>query len=515
MKEQKNGINLEKLKGKEWTIIAGVIFAVTVVITALLLFKVVGLDMLPTKYVILVIGMLVLVLAAVFAAFFLLPLKKKETKYIIRGIAMLLAVVLVVVDIVGIQMVNKFENTVSDMVDNKDEPKVEEYQIGVYVRTKDKATTLEDAKRYDFGYSLAFDSNNIQTAINMMENELDRNLELEEFASVSEAVDAVLSKEKDALIISEEYFDVIEGQEGYENLSEQIKCIHTCVVTIEIEVSEKEETPLVVTKDAFIVYLSGFDTTRNVKRANSDVNILAVVNPTTKQVLLLNTPRDYYVPISISDKGTLDKLTHCGVYGVDCSIDTLNEFYDIDISYYAQINFSGFVKLIDAIGGITVYSEKDFQVAEDIKFHKGDNHVNGIQALAFVRERKLFGDGDNARGRHQMVVIKAIISKLLSGSLLTNYADILDSMGKSFRCDITQEEISALVKMQLGDMAQWNIQSYAVVGDGDGELNYTYTMPKRKVYVMPPDKASVEHAKKLIKMVYDGEIIDSDDLKYK
>lgn len=524
MKERMTDL-ITKLKNKDWTTIAGFIFGLTVLITAVLVFKVAGLNMLPTKYLALVVIAIVLLLAAVFVCFFLFPWKKKEgeqeqkrktSTYVVRGIAMFLAVVLVVADIVGIQMVNKFEDTMSNVSDDNgdDGTKVEEFTIGVYVRAEDKAENLDDAKRYDMAYCLAFDGDNIQKAINLMENELDRKLELEAYEEILPMIDAVLADDKDAFIISEDYFDVLEGQEGYENIDSKIKCIHTCVVTVEVDVAEKEENPLVVTKDTFVVYLSGFDTTRNVKRANSDVNILAIVNPTTKQVLLLNTPRDYYVPISVSKDGTYDKLTHCGVYGVDCSMDTLNDFYDIDISYYAQINFKGFVRLIDAIGGITVYSEKDFATTnEGIEFKKGDNYVNGEQALAFVRERKQFGDGDHARGRHQMAVIKAIIKKMVSGALLTNYADILDSMGKSFRTSVGQDEISSLVKMQLGDMAEWNVQSFAV--DGEGILSRTYTMPNRKVYVMIPNEASVEHAKKLIQMVYDGETIEKDDLKYK
>ena len=522
---------MKNLKNKAWSIVAGIVFVGTVLATTVFLMKVAGLNMLPTKYLAVAVIAIVLVLAAIFACFFLLPWKKKEeqeqqepqkkpiAKYVLRSIAMILAVALVAVDVVGVQMVRKFEETISNVTDGDDgedepdKPKVEEFVIGVYVRTEDKAETLEDAKRYDIGYSLAFDRNNVKKAINVMENALDRKLELEEYPSILTMIDAVLAKEKDAFILSEEYFDVLESQEGYEDISTKIKCIYSCVVTVELEVSEKEETPLVITKDTFVVYLGGYDTTRNVKRANSDVNILAVVNPTTKQILLVNTPRDYYVPISVSEDEACDKLTHCGIYGVECSMDTLNEFYDIDIDYSAQVNFKGFVRLIDAIGGITVYSEKDFVSSAGIAFQKGDNYVNGEQALAFVRERKQFGDGDNARGRHQMAVIKAIIKKMSSGSLLTHYDDVLDSMGKSFRCSFAQDDITSLVKMQLGDMAEWNIQSYSVVGEG--KLSKTYTIPDKKLYVMIPDEGSVEHAKKLIQMVYDGETIEKDDLKYK
>ena len=162
----------------------------------------------------------------------------------------------------------------------------------------------------------------------------------------------------------------------------------------------------------------------------------------------------------------------------------MNDFYDIDIKHYAQINFTGFIRLIDAVGGISVYCEKDITTHDGYTFTKGTNHLNGDRALRFVRERKLFEDGDHARGRHQMAVIKGLIAKMSSGSLLKNYDDVLDSMGRYFRTSLKQEEMSALVKMQLEDMAEWNVQSFAV--DGTGKMMPTYSVPDANAYVMFP-----------------------------
>ena len=499
-------------KSKVWPIIAGIIFALAVLATAGLFIKVAGLNMLPVKYIGLAILAVVILLLIVFVCFFLIPAKaKKIVKYIVRTMALLLTLSLVLVDIVGIQMVNKFEETMDNLVEEDQEVKVEEFVFGVYVRTGDKAESLEDAKRYDFGYSLAYDRNNTKKAINVIENDLDRNLNLEEYSDIFAMVDAVLAKEKDAFILSTAYLDIIEGQEGYSDISSKIKCVHECVVTSETQVVEKEETPFDVTKDPFAIYISGHDTAYAATRANSDVNILAIINPTTKQVLLLNTPRDFYIPISVSEEGALDKLTHCGVHGVECSMDTLSDYYDVDIKYYAQLNFTAFQRLVDALGGITVYSEKEFYTTnEGIYFQKGANELNGEQALAFVRERKQFGGGDRARGEHQMAVIKGMIQKMTSGSLLLNYNQILDSMGGYFRFNVSQEELSAIVKMQLSDMAEWNIQTYAVSGIGRNDI--CYSMPNLKTYVMIPDEATVAQARTLIKMVFDGETIEAEDL---
>lgn len=504
---------MNNYKKKVWPIIAGIIFAITVFATAGFVMKVAGLNMLPMKYLGLAVLAVVFLLLIIFAFFFLLPAKLKNVvKYLVRGLGILMTISLVCVDVVGIQMVNKFEETMAELNDNNDEQvKIEEFVIGVYVRTDDKAESLEDVKRYDIGYSLSYDRNNTKKAINVMENALDRNLNLEEYNNIFEMVDQVLAKEKDAFVLSVAYMDIIKGQEGYADIMDKVKCIHECVVTSETQVAEKEETPFDVTKDPFVIYISGHDTNYAATRANSDVNILAIVNPSTKQILLLNTPRDFYIPISESEDGALDKLTHCGVYGVECSMETLSDYYDVDVKYYAQLNFTGFKRLVDAMGGITIYSEKEFySTNEGIYFQKGENQVDGEKALAFVRERKQFGRGDHARGHHQMAVIKGMIQKMTSGSMLTNYNQILDSMGGYFRTNVSQEELAAVVKMQLSDMSEWNIQTYAVSGVGRNDV--CYSMPNTTTYVMIPDEATVAHARTLIEMIYDGETITAEDL---
>ena len=268
-----------------------------------------------------------------------------------------------------------------------------------------------------------------------------------------------------------------------------------------------------ITKDPFIVYVGGSDTrtSKLTKQYNSDVNILAVVNPTTKQILMINTPRDYYVKTTKTKGSTLDKLTHCGSYGLQCSLDTLGNLYDREINYYTMVNFNGFKKLVDAIGGVDVYCEKSFNAhTDDLYFKKGNLHLNGRQALAFVRERYAFGDGDYARGRHQMAVLKEIINKLASGKIITKYADIMESVEGMFTLGFTSEEISQLVKMQLSDMASWDIKSYTVTGTG--AKRETYSMPGQKVYVTIPNYDTVDHAKGLMEKVFDGKLVTDEDL---
>lgn len=246
--------------------------------------------------------------------------------------------------------------------------------------------------------------------------------------------------------------------------------------------------------------------------SRSDVNILVVVNPETKQVLMINTPRDYYVDTAAAI-GAKDKLTHCGIYGIDCSMKTLGNLYGEHVDYYAQINFNGFKTLVDAIGGITIESEKAFRTSEGgFYINQGTNQLNGTVALSYVRERKAFADGDNSRGRHQMQAIEAIIHKVSSGTtVLTNYSSIMDSMSGMFTTSINSEEISALVKMQLSDLASWNVKSFAVTGKGGSST--TYSMPTKRSYVMYPNENQVKYAELLINKVVDGVTLTDSDLE--
>ena len=256
-----------------------------------------------------------------------------------------------------------------------------------------------------------------------------------------------------------------------------------------------------------MVYLSGSDSYEDevIQDGRSDVNILVAVNPMTKQILLLNTPRDYYVQ-NTAGGYQRDKLTHCGLYGIGCSMDTLGNLYDIDVDYYVRINFSGFKKMIDALGGITVYSDYAFTAITRTDIQEGENHLTGQQALDFARERYTLPGGDNERGRHQMQVITAVIEKATSGTtIISNYSDIMASVEGMFTMNVPMELVSELMKMQLSDMARWNIVSYAVTG-GDS-MEECYSVMGQDLSVIIPYESSVSKASRLIDMVYSGEIL--------
>lgn len=384
----------------------------------------------------------------------------------------------------------------------------------VYVRTYDMAQTLEDAKDYRFGKLIHFDDENTKQAVDAIEAQIG-SINTIDYSSVFDLANAFLSGELDAAILSTNYISVLEGDSQFEQFTSMTRIL--AEVEIEGSGEELDSAGLLLNAEVeiaengklkpFTVYISGSDSRVNSMQNNrSDVNIMVVVNPQTHQVLLVNTPRDYYIPSTV-EKGAMEKLSHAGVFGVKSSIESISTLYDEEINYYIQVSFGGLSGLVDAIGGVTVYSDVQFVLYEDVgTIYVGDNHLNGQLALAYARTRKNLEGGDLARGNHQMDIIKAVINKATSGTtIITNYASILESLNGLFIMNIPTPLMSALVKEQMADMSGWNVLSYSTFGEGGyGEV---YSVPGTTVYILEPNTAAVEKATKLIDKVMAGEVL--------
>ena len=262
------------------------------------------------------------------------------------------------------------------------------------------------------------------------------------------------------------------------------------------EPSEPEEDLSVDDFDQQVitVLISGSDTRDNAidQRGRSDVNIIARVNLVTHKVLLVSTPRDYFVPLAL-DRNPEDKLTHAGIYGMGVLMGTLENLYNIEIDYYFRVNFTGFIDIIDALGGIEVYSAYTFDTkqAKGYSFQEGMNTMDGAAAKAFVQERYSFPDGDRQRGRNQLAVVEAVIRKALSPSILSGYLDILESVESCIDTSVPYDLVADLVRWQLSENPQWEIESYSV--NGSDAHSTTYSM-NQSLYVMIPDESTVQEA---------------------
>ena len=381
------------------------------------------------------------------------------------------------------------------------EPRAEVSNVSFYVKTGDEAWSLSDASSYTFGILKVQDREGTDAALAQAAGQQDFALTTAEFDGMTQLADALRSGAVDGIVLNQAYLGLYEELDGYADFPSEIRALATESLSYPAEKAEvtpsPEEPAAEAASDSEVInlYISGSDTREDTLpgRTRSDVNIIASINTTAHKILLLSTPRDYYVPLSISG-GVPDKLTHAGIYGVDVSMDTLEMLYGINIPYYFRVNFTGFVDIINALGGIDVQSDYEFTAGE-YHFQQGSNTLDGEAALAFCRERYSFAEGDRQRGKNQMAVIRAVIQKAASPAILTGYADILDSVQDYMQTNVPYTLLAELVREQLESGASWEISTYSVDGTGDTQIPYSMSS---SVYVMVPDTATVEHAKELL-----------------
>ena len=489
-----------------------IIWCVQLFIEGLVAWGVWRLNMLPGKHFAVLLAALMLVWMIVGLLLYI-GRKGNRNGNVLRSLACIVLAVTVAGCTVATSLIADLQSTLEHIT----EPTPSSVTMSVYVLKDNPAQSIEDAKEYRFACVQSYEEERTRQVLAAAEKLLGKQPECEAFDSVENMVTALYDQQVGAIILNSGYVPILEENEAFSDFSQKVRVLYEVVTVVTgpnqpIQPNVTPDTPKAITNSPFILYLSGSDTRYDtLKTSRSDVNILVVVHPVTKQVLLLNTPRDTYVSNPAGD-GAKDKLTHCGLYGTSCSAQALGELYGLQVDYHAQINFTGFKTLIDAIGGITIYSDYAFNADNGTAYVViGENHFNGEQALAYARERSTAG-GDKNRGKNQMKVIAAVIEKMTnSTALITNYSGILGSLQGMFTTDMEMSDIGALVKMQLSDMASWNIQSYAISGTGAMDTNYS--MPGKYAYVMYPDMDMVDKAGALVDKVLSGGILTPEDVK--
>lgn len=452
-------------------------------------------ELIPGRFLIL-FGVVLAVLIVVF-----LLLMKRKIKLIRFWIGFILALLISAGMGFADLKIYELTHTLQNITDTTEETT----RVGVYVLADDPAQSIEDMPGYTYGILETQAREETDNVIAQIDDDLGTQIEAETFADAAGLADGLLNGECGAMILNEGFIGMITETEGYEDFESRIRevAVYEWATAIAGTPEVQEEIDPINEDGVFTMYISGIDTFGSIStKSRSDVNILAVVNTNTHQVLLVSTPRDYYVPLSISN-GVKDKLTHAGIYGVNVSMDTLAMLYDIDIDYYFRVNFSGFEQLIDALGGVTVQSDYSFD-AGGYHFDQGANYVNGVQALAFARERYSFTEGDRQRGKNQMAVITGVINKMISPAVLNDFNGLMEGLEGSFESDIPYTDLAGLVRQQLADGGSWNVVTYSA--DGTGSRASTYSMSSR-LYVMIPDEATVDHAKELIRQAESGETL--------
>lgn len=413
----------------------------------------------------------VLIVLAFLMTALLLKGKTKPKKIVCA----LLAGVFSIIMIFPVKVMHQTHHTLNNL---QGETTVYHTGYEILVRKDDKAEILSDVSEYTFGIDTSFDQKSANEALKNISSKLNGvTLNYVEYSSSSSVWEALVDKkEVDVILIESAFYDMF--AESYvangDSIDNYVKKVENITVTINVEKPAKptpnenqsEEKLKELNERPFVLYVSGIDVSGKITtRSRSDVNILIVINPVTKKMVLATVPRDTYVPFPGVTHGMNDKLTHAGIYGENCSVSiaTLETYIytGVKIDRWVRVNFTSVERIVDALGGITVESEFDFS-QNGYKFVKGKNYLNGKQALAFSRNRKSFALGDQQRGRNQLEVIKGIFNKAISPAILTAYSDILNEIKDCIQTNLSYEDITGLVKMQLSDGASWNIETTSI-----------------------------------------------------
>ncbi len=444
-------------------------------------------QVLPMKYIVMIILAFLALLAGLIWVLF-----SKRIAKINRILTNVLITVITVILFVGcwyFQQANQAIDHITIEAGDK------EYEVISVVVTKDNpAEELKDVAEGTFAILEKIDEEHTKLTLEDIEKQLKHSVKTKSYVSISEEATALLDEETDAMILNEAYRSLLD--EDHPKFDTETKVIYTFKIEKEVK---KIGSQVDVNRDPYNIYISGIDTYGPIAtKSRSDVNMIATINPQTHEILLTSIPRDYYVAQTCQGN-QYDKLTHTGIFGVDCTVESVENFLGISINYYGRVNFSSLENIVDAIGGIDVYNEIGFYSGVDGELiPAGYLHMYGSTALKFARERHAYADGDRQRGRNQMIVLEAILDQAMSPAIITGYSGIMDAMSENFQTNMTKAEMTSIIRRQIDEGGNWTITQQSVNGEGSTEwcpANGTYS------YVMIPDNTTVSAAIQKIQAV--------------
>ena len=477
----------QKKKIRKFSRMLSIIAFIVLVIFLFLLYK---LDVLPAKYFSLIAG----VLCFMEVIYLLTCLNKRIKVGIILFMDIIAIIAIIIEGYAGWKLYQTYDFLHNDMQvqETKDS-----YFIVVNAESEFDSLKSIEGKIVNY-YN---DSDDYKTIVNNVKAKV--SVVLNEVEDYSELMDSVLSDKTKIVLIDESGYDAYVENSDDEKFKDNFKVLDKFEITKKLDISDSKKD---ITTEPFIIYLSGIDT-RSGKmptKSLSDVNMYLVVNPQTRKILMVNVPRDYYVQIH-GTSGLKDKLTHAGMRGgVKLSRATMEDLLGYKSDYYARVNFNAVIKLVDAIGGITINSDVNYTFScwtdRGCVFKPGANKVKGRCALAFARERHAYTSGDRHRGENQQQVIQLVVNKLSSSkSLIMNYEKILNALSGSFESNLSTDNITSLVQFQINDMRGWKFETSNL--NGSTGMEPCYSFPKSKLSVMYQNQKTIDAAKSKIKEV--------------
>jgi len=439
------------------------------------------------QYAIIVVVLAIIMALSIYGVLFC-----KKIRKLVKVLIILLVFLIGVGYCYGAHYVSRVISFMKDMTGEY----VETETYSVYVMKNGGYRDLNALRRQSVGY----------ISINPHRDETETQLQnviyhkAANYENIGEIVSALYDSKVAAIVLNDSYLDMLADTDlDFENKT-------TSLYNFEVR-SETPDEPVVtnINEESFIMYISGTDSRSGLNAvARSDVNMLAVVNPKARRILLVSVPRDYYVQLH-GTTGTKDKLTHAGVYGVNMSRDTMADLFDIEIAYTTKVSFGTVISVVDTLGGIEIDSDQEFTAWTNKSCHikEGKQILDSNCALAYARERYSYASGDRHRIQNQQDVVMAILEKLSDPHYLAKYPAILKNAEGSFDTTMSYEEITGFAKNQLSSLKGWEVERIQV--DGSGAMLPTYSMGAQKLYVMIPDQATVDAAKAKINEVMNAE----------
>lgn len=478
----------KKTKKNTLALIFSIVFSVIVGIFILQLFL---LDKLPFLYNAIISLALLLFTLGLVALQFAKKINKSN-----KTLGKIIMVILGGLLIFGNVYIYKTRLAISSIVNEKPSDKIE---VNVYVLKDSPLQSIEELSK-EVGIIKVGNVAYINQSVEEIKKVND-NFEILSYTGFDSFADALYSGTVEAIILESSF--ATQFEEKHPNFFTDTRVISSYYYD---EVKEDISIDVDVTQDTFAVYLTGIDQRGKIGvRGRSDVNKVLFINPNTRQILIVDIPRDYYIqqPCQFDQK---DKLTHTGIFGVECTVQSVSNYMGVDINYYVRVNFSSLEKIVNALGGIEVYSDYSFSaLGNQYHFSKGINYLNGAEALAFSRERKTLPNGDNDRIQNQTKVLKGLINKAVSPSIIKNYLNVLDAISGTFQTNMSEKDINALIKMQLNDMRGWNIVSDQLSGKGGTDWTPANGF---NAYVCYPDGSSLDRVLSKVKTIKENGIIE-------
>ena len=401
-------------------------------------------------------------------------------------------------------------------------PAAQTSTILVAVKADDPAESIQDTATYSFGVQKKPAREQIEPAIAEINKTLRVSIENTEYDNLSALVSALYADEVQAIIYNKAFSENI--NEEFEGYKDSVKIIYQFTSTEEnpffiqpvlnsVKIATDANASPFMKDEAYCILLGGEiehkDDLRNTTRYEdlkglNDLHMIAVINPETRQIMLVSTPRDYFVELPGITNGAKDKLCHSNIYGVNTSIAALNNIYDIELEGYVRMNIDSFIAIIDLLGGLEIHSEEEFTTSRELLVEKGLNQFTGEESLIYASEEwyKMTSDM-RLRGQNRQKVVDELIQSITSPSVLKNADLIMQEMGKGVKTSFSKADIQTLISEQLNSGEKWNIQSVSTVGKSSFQTCYSYS--GTTLHVTIPDMNSVNEVKGKINNIMNGE----------